>query len=62
MTYAYCSHPAVDDVITCAVEGDRPIAGGAALMLGVPVDKTYLFDAQGRAFQRRVAHARAHAA
>ena len=62
MTYAYCSHPAVDDVITCAVEGDRPFAGGATLSLGVPVDKTYLFDAQGRAFQRLASPARAHAA
>ena len=56
MTYAYCSkpgsQPGLDDVITCAVEGDRRLASGQALALGVPVDKTYLFDAAGRAFPR----------
>jgi multiple sugar transport system ATP-binding protein len=62
MTYAYCSNAGVDDVITCAVEGDRRINNGQALALGVPVDKTYLFDAEGRAFQRLTASAQAHAA
>jgi multiple sugar transport system ATP-binding protein len=52
MTYAYCSNAGVEDVITCAVEGDRPIASGQALPLSVPVHKTYLFDAQGRALPR----------
>jgi multiple sugar transport system ATP-binding protein len=28
MTYAYCSHPGVDDVLTCAVDGDRRVASG----------------------------------
>ncbi len=55
MTYAYCSNPGLDDVLTCAVEGDKPIASGQALPLSVPVAKTYLFDAQGRAFQRLAA-------
>ncbi len=62
MTYAYCSNPGLDDVITCAVEGDRRIASGDALALSVPVDKTYLFDADGRAFRRLAARPRAHAA
>jgi multiple sugar transport system ATP-binding protein len=62
MTYAYCSNPGVEDVITCAVEGDRPIHGGQALALSVPVQKTYLFDAAGRAFQRLAAAEHLHAA
>ena len=62
MTYAYCSNPGVEDVITCAVEGDRPIAHGQALPLSVPQDKAYLFDAGGRAFRRLAAQAHAHAA
>ena len=61
MTYAYCSHPAVDEVITCAVEGDRRVADGQALSLGVPVDKTYLFDAAGRAFRRLAPQAQVEA-
>ena len=64
MTYAYCSRPGhkpgsgtatdsgLDDVVTCAVEGDRRINGGQAMALGVPEHKTYLFDASGRAFPR----------
>ncbi len=62
MTYAYCSNAGVEDVITCAVEGDRPIRNGQALPLSVPEEKTYLFDAQGRAFQRLAAQPQAHAA
>jgi multiple sugar transport system ATP-binding protein len=59
MTYAYCakagSTPGLDDVITCAVEGDRRITGGQTLALGVPAGKTYLFDTTGRAFPRLAA-------
>jgi multiple sugar transport system ATP-binding protein len=55
MTYAYCSNPGVQDVITAAVEGDRRVDGGQALPLGVPVEKTYLFNAEGRALPRLVA-------
>ena len=62
MTYAYCSNAGVEDVITCAVEGDRHIRNGQALPLSVPEEKTYLFDAQGRAFQRLAAQPQAHAA
>jgi multiple sugar transport system ATP-binding protein len=62
MTYAYCGSPGVEDVITCAVEGDRPIEGGQALALSVPPEKTYLFDAEGRAFPRLRAAAQRHAA
>ncbi|MFO0443315.1 MAG: ABC transporter ATP-binding protein [Betaproteobacteria bacterium] len=64
MTYAYCSHPGVADVLTCAVEGDRRLASGSALSLGVPPAKAYLFDAGGKAFRRLAAAPteRAHAA
>ena len=62
MTYAYCSNAGLDDVITCAVEGDRPIASGEALPLSVPAEKAYLFDAEGRAFRRLAAQPQAHAA
>jgi multiple sugar transport system ATP-binding protein len=62
MTYAYCSNPGVDDVITCAVEGDRPIGSGDVLALGVPPEKAYLFNAEGRAFRRLVGTEHRHAA
>jgi multiple sugar transport system ATP-binding protein len=62
MTYAYCSNPGLDDVLTCALEGDRRVAAGEALPLGVPVDKAYLFDAQGRAYARLAAAEHRHAA
>ncbi len=61
MTYAYCSHPALDEVLTCAVPGDQPLAAGRTLALQVPAAKTYLFDAEGRAFPRLQA-VHAHAA
>jgi multiple sugar transport system ATP-binding protein len=62
MTYAYCSNPGLEDVITCAVEGDRRIGSGEALPLSVPVEKTYLFNGEGRAFQRLAAVEHRHAA
>jgi len=62
MTYAYCSHPAVDDVLTCAVEGDRGVDSGQALALSVPAGRAYLFDAQGRAYQRLAGGERLQAA
>jgi len=61
MTYAYCSHAGVADVLTAAVEGDRRFRHGQALALGVPVHKTYLFDAEGRALPRRLAADPIHA-
>ncbi|MBU6257857.1 MAG: sn-glycerol-3-phosphate ABC transporter ATP-binding protein UgpC [Burkholderiales bacterium] len=62
MTYAYCSNAGAEDVITCAVESDRRVAGGDALALGVPAGKTHLFDAEGRAYPRRAAAEARHAA
>jgi multiple sugar transport system ATP-binding protein len=70
MTYAYCAHTGakagadagLDDVITCAIDGDRRVSAGQALPLGVPVDKTYLFNAQGVALRRLPAGTQLHAA
>ncbi len=62
LTYAYCSHPAMDEVLTAAVEGDRRLTGNSALAVGVPAHKTYLFDAQGHAFPRPAATHLRHAA
>jgi multiple sugar transport system ATP-binding protein len=62
MTYAYCSHPALDDVLTCALQGDRRVQADEALPLGVPADKTYLFDDKGRAMPRLVRAEQRHAA
>jgi multiple sugar transport system ATP-binding protein len=58
MTYAYCSNAGAQDVITCALGGDRPVASGATLPLQVPAEKAYLFNAEGVAFRRL--HAQAH--
>jgi multiple sugar transport system ATP-binding protein len=52
MTYAYCQHPGVEEVITCALAGDHAVASGETLPLQVPVGKAYLFDAEGKAFSR----------
>jgi multiple sugar transport system ATP-binding protein len=52
MTYAYCAHPALDDVLTCVVDADLRLAGGDALTLAVPAAKAHLFDARGLAFRR----------
>ena len=62
MTYAYCSNAGVEDVITCALEGELRVRGGQALPLAVPVDKAHLFDAGGKAFRRLVAPEQRHAA
>jgi multiple sugar transport system ATP-binding protein len=62
MTYAYCSNPGVEDVITCAVEGDRRIVDRQPLPLSVPESKAYLFNAEGRAFRRLVPAEQRHAA
>jgi multiple sugar transport system ATP-binding protein len=55
MTYAYCSNAGAEDVVTAAVEGDRHVDDGQALALGVPAEKTYLFNAEGRAYRRLAA-------
>ena len=44
------------------MEGDKPVGSGDALPLSVPVDKTHLFNAEGRAFRRLTAAAAKQAA
>jgi multiple sugar transport system ATP-binding protein len=67
MSYAYCraanaaaveglASESDEGVITAAVEGSQRIRAGELLPLGVPADKAYLFDAQGLALPRLVAH------
>jgi multiple sugar transport system ATP-binding protein len=62
MTYAYCSNAGVEDVVTCVIEGERRIGSAQSLPLGVPVEKAYLFNAEGRAFARLAAAEHKHAA
>jgi multiple sugar transport system ATP-binding protein len=52
ITYAYCSNPGSADVLTAAIDGETRVHGGDTLLLGVPPEWAYLFDAQGRAFRR----------
>jgi multiple sugar transport system ATP-binding protein len=52
ITYAYCSNPASQEVLTAAVERQMPVRSGDALALGIPSARAYLFDAQGHAFRR----------
>jgi len=62
MTYAYCSNAGAADVITCAVDAHLRLRNGDALALGVPAERAYLFDAEGRAFERLAAQEHRHAA
>jgi multiple sugar transport system ATP-binding protein len=52
ITYAYCSHPDSPDVLTVSIDGQTRVRGGEPILLGVPPEWAYLFDAQGRAFYR----------
>jgi multiple sugar transport system ATP-binding protein len=52
ITYAYCSHPSSAEVLTVAVDGQTKVRGGEPILLGVPPEWAYLFDAQGQAFYR----------
>ena len=62
ITYAYCSNPASPEVLTAAVERQRPVRSGEALALGIPSASTHLFDAQGQAFRRHNAAEQSRAA
>ena len=62
ITYAYCSNPASQEVLTAAVERQRPVRIGEALALGIPSASAYLFDAQGKAFRRQSAVEQSRAA
>jgi multiple sugar transport system ATP-binding protein len=61
ITYAYCSHPDSPEVITAAVDGQTRVRGGAPILLGVPPEWAYLFDAQGQAFYRQTTSEQARA-
>ena len=52
ITYAYCSNPGSAEVLTAAIDAQARVCGGDSLMLGVPPEWAYLFDAQGQAFRR----------
>ena len=52
ITYAYCKHPDSSEVLTAAVDGQTRVRDGESILLGIPPEWAYLFDAQGRAFYR----------
>ena len=54
VTYAYCEFAGVKEELTCELDGTARVQSGDALQLGVAADRCYLFDANGKAFQRRV--------
>ncbi len=54
-TFAYCTYPGVEDALTCEFDGRTRVRTGDTLALSLPVAACYLFDAQGRAFQRLTA-------
>jgi multiple sugar transport system ATP-binding protein len=62
-THAYCELPGLDEPLTVELDGRARPRGGEALVLSVPREEGYLFDAAGRAFARlRPAAAHAQAA
>jgi multiple sugar transport system ATP-binding protein len=52
-TFAYCAFPGVEDALTCEFDGRTRVKAGDDLVLQIPADAGYLFDAAGRAFRRR---------
>ena len=61
-THAYCDYPGVADTLVCELRGATRLRNGAALSLAIPVERTYLFDADGQAFRRHVVEAQQEAA
>jgi len=51
----YCTFPGVEDALTFEVDGRTRLKSGDHVRLGIPEDVCYLFDAEGRAYRRRVA-------
>lgn len=51
-THAYCLFPGVEDALTCTLDGQSAVRDGDPLVLGVPAEACYLFDANGKAFRR----------
>jgi multiple sugar transport system ATP-binding protein len=52
VTYAYCSNPGSQEVLTAAITGQARVQNGDLMLLGVPPEWAYLFDARGQAFRR----------
>ncbi len=63
-TFAYAQFPGMqdDDALTVELDGAMRLKAGDALALSVPADRTYLFDAQGRAVPRLAEPAQRRAA
>jgi multiple sugar transport system ATP-binding protein len=61
-THAYCDYPGVAETLVCELDGATRLKNGAALALAIPAPRTYLFDADGKAFRRHVLEARQEAA
>ena len=55
ITHAYCEFPGMQEALTCELEGGTRVRAGSRLTLGVPANKTYLFNAAGQALRRHVA-------
>ncbi len=51
-TQAYCEFPGMQEDLTCTLSGQTSVRSGVQLKLGLPSDCCYLFNAEGKAFQR----------
>jgi len=61
-THAYCDYPGMAETLVCELDGATRLRNGASLTLAIPASRTYLFDADGRAFRRHVAEQQQEAA
>jgi multiple sugar transport system ATP-binding protein len=61
-THAYCDYPGAAETLVCELDGATRLRNGAALALAVPASRTYLFDADGKAFRRPIVDVRQEAA
>jgi multiple sugar transport system ATP-binding protein len=61
-TQAYCDFPGADEAITCELDGRSTVREGDSLLLSLPAQCCYVFDAEGRAFRRHGVDAARHAA
>jgi len=53
-THAYCAFEGAQDDLTVELDGRMRPRGGDELLLSVPADACYLFDAQGKAWRRHL--------
>jgi multiple sugar transport system ATP-binding protein len=51
-TQAYCEYPGMEEDLTCTLSGQTTVRTGDTLKLGISADACYLFNAQGKAFDR----------